>query len=86
MLCGSQRARLLNLSAAGSTDGRIQGVGVQGAVLGIPTPWMPVAHLLPLVATEVSRSLVNVPERVREGRGRLSPAEKHRHKGTRLLI
>ena len=55
MLCGSQRARLLNLSAAGSSDGLILGGGVQGAVLGIPTPWMPIARLLPLVATEVSQ-------------------------------
>ena len=84
MRCGSQRARLLSLSAAGSSDRIILGGGAQGAVLGHPGTLDARACLLPLVSTEVSRSLLNVPERVREGRGRLSPAEKHQHKGTLL--
>ena len=42
MLCGSQRARLLNLSAAGSSDRTAPGGGAQGAV-----PWRPEPRTVP---------------------------------------
>lgn len=83
VLCGSQRARLLNLSAAGSSDGVVLGGGEQGAVLGHPDT--PDASGMPssTVVTEVPPVIAECPwEGEREG----ADCPQLRNTGIKVLV